>query len=191
MLSSSYRAESRLWHIHQIVCIPLVAHPYTISNMPVQLLGGDPTSIGDAAVFGVITVSDRASSGVYEDLSGPGSLQFFGEAVASPWTAKYAVIPDERPVIEDTIKHMVSMDVLCLDRGRLALTGRCLSLHTRHCQQQFCQQHVHNHMLWGSLCMCAGSKTTYHKHAPVRKGIVVPWRQDSTSPQGFLLLESI
>jgi molybdopterin adenylyltransferase len=77
--------------------------------MPVQLLGGDPTSIGDPAVFGVITVSDRASSGVYEDLSGPAILQFFGEAIASPWSAKYAVIPDERPLIEDTIKHMVSM----------------------------------------------------------------------------------
>eukprot|EP00882_Tetradesmus_deserticola_P023668 GHRQ01025772.1.p2 GENE.GHRQ01025772.1~~GHRQ01025772.1.p2 ORF type:complete len:122 (+),score=21.96 GHRQ01025772.1:135-500(+) len=74
---------------------------------PVQLLGGDPLSVGDPAVFGVITVSDRASSGVYEDLSGPAILQFFSEAVQSPWTAKYAVIPDEQPIIEQTIKDMV------------------------------------------------------------------------------------
>jgi hypothetical protein len=74
---------------------------------PVQLLGGDPLSIGDPAVFGVITVSDRASSGVYEDLSGPAILQFFHEAIESPWTAKYAVIPDEQPIIEQTIKDMV------------------------------------------------------------------------------------
>jgi hypothetical protein len=71
------------------------------------LSGGSPSSDGDAAVFGVVTVSDRASSGVYEDLSGPAILQFFQEAVASPWTAQYVVIPDEQPVIEATLKDLV------------------------------------------------------------------------------------
>lgn len=73
------------------------------------LSGGSSSSIGDQAIFGVVTVSDRASSGVYEDLSGPAILQFFQEAVASPWTAKYVVIPDEQPVIEATLKDLVSM----------------------------------------------------------------------------------
>lgn len=82
----------------------------TMSKAPLQLLGGDPTSIGDAAVFGVITVSDRASSGVYEDLSGPAIIQFFQDAIQSPWEAKYTVIPDEQVVIEQTIKDMVSLD---------------------------------------------------------------------------------
>ncbi|WIA39557.1 hypothetical protein OEZ86_005644 [Tetradesmus obliquus] len=81
---------------------------------PVQLLGGDPLSIGDPAVFGVITVSDRASSGVYEDLSGPAILQFFQEAIESPWTAQYAVIPDEQPIIEQTIKDMADKEGCCL-----------------------------------------------------------------------------
>lgn len=72
------------------------------------LQGGDASSIGDAAVFGVVTVSDRASTGVYEDLSGPAILQFFSEAVASPWIAKYVVIPDEQPLIEATLKDLVS-----------------------------------------------------------------------------------
>lgn len=81
---------------------------------PVQLLGGDPVSIGDPAVFGVITVSDRASTGVYEDLSGPAILQFFHEAIQSPWTAKYVVIPDEQPVIEQAIKDMVSGRQECM-----------------------------------------------------------------------------
>lgn len=71
------------------------------------LTGGSTTSTGDAATFGVVTVSDRASSGVYEDLSGPSILQFFHEAVASPWTAKYVVIPDEQQVIEATLKDLV------------------------------------------------------------------------------------
>lgn len=80
-----------------------------MSKPPLQLLGGDSASIGDPAVFGVITVSDRASSGVYEDLSGPAIVQFLQEAVQSPWEAKYAVIPDEQPLIEQTIKDMVGV----------------------------------------------------------------------------------
>ena len=35
----------------------------------------------------VLTVSDRASTGVYDDLSGPAILQFFADAIDSPWCA--------------------------------------------------------------------------------------------------------
>ena len=45
--------------------------------------GGSADSVGDRAVFGVVTVSDRASTGVYEDVSGPAILRFFAEAVQS------------------------------------------------------------------------------------------------------------
>lgn len=48
---------------------------------PPRLSGGDPSGIGDAAIFGVLTVSDRASAGIYDDLSGPAILQFFSEAI--------------------------------------------------------------------------------------------------------------
>jgi hypothetical protein len=71
------------------------------------LAGGSPDSCGDAATFGVLTVSDRASAGVYDDLSGPAILQFFAEAVQSPWSAVYKVIPDEQPDIEAAIIDMV------------------------------------------------------------------------------------
>ena len=50
---------------------------------PSMLSGGSDSSIGDSVRFGVITVSDRASTGVYEDLSGPAILQFFREAIES------------------------------------------------------------------------------------------------------------
>ena len=46
------------------------------------LLSGGSGS-GDQATFGVITVSDRASQGVYEDISGPAILGFFQEAIKS------------------------------------------------------------------------------------------------------------
>jgi hypothetical protein len=47
------------------------------------LEGGRRDSVGDHAKLGVVTVSDRASIGVYEDLSGPAILNFFSEAVDS------------------------------------------------------------------------------------------------------------
>lgn len=49
----------------------------------VPLSGGSYTSIGDLVKFGVVTVSDRASSGVYDDESGPAILNFFKEAIKS------------------------------------------------------------------------------------------------------------
>jgi molybdopterin adenylyltransferase len=69
--------------------------------------GGSEESIGDAAQFGIITVSDRASSGVYQDLSGPAILQFFHEAVQSRWSAHYRLVPDEKKEIEATIIDLV------------------------------------------------------------------------------------
>ncbi|KAF8058881.1 mog [Scenedesmus sp. PABB004] len=80
----------------------------------VPLQGGDPGSVGDAAVFGVITVSDRASGGVYKDLSGPAILQFFHDAIESPWAARYVVVPDEQPLIEQAIKDMADAQGCCL-----------------------------------------------------------------------------
>lgn len=74
---------------------------------PPPLSGGDASSsVGDAAVFGVLTISDRASAGTYEDLSGPAILRELQLAVASPWTADYRVIPDERDQIERALKEM-------------------------------------------------------------------------------------
>ena len=45
--------------------------------------GGDLDSLGDPCVLGVLTVSDRASQGLYEDLGGPAILRFFEEAIKS------------------------------------------------------------------------------------------------------------
>ena len=50
---------------------------------PTALRGGVDETVGDEATFGIVTVSDRASAGVYEDLSGPAILNFFREAVKS------------------------------------------------------------------------------------------------------------
>lgn len=51
------------------------------------LEGGSGCVGSDAAVFGVVTVSDRASAGTYSDLSGPAILHFFSEAIVSRCTS--------------------------------------------------------------------------------------------------------
>jgi molybdopterin adenylyltransferase len=52
-------------------------------NPALVLEGGSDDSVGDLCRFGIVTVSDRASTGVYDDLSGPAILQFFHEAIKS------------------------------------------------------------------------------------------------------------
>lgn len=57
--------------------LPIMACPTPTSG------GSEENSVGDLARFGVVTISDRASTGVYEDLSGPAILQFLSEAIKS------------------------------------------------------------------------------------------------------------
>jgi molybdopterin adenylyltransferase len=53
--------------------------------------------------LGIVTVSDRASRGEYEDRGGPAIREYFTEIMRSSWEAVPRVIPDERPVIERTL----------------------------------------------------------------------------------------
>ncbi|KAF5837657.1 MoaB/Mog domain-containing protein [Dunaliella salina] len=76
--------------------------------------GGSGQSVGDACKIGVVTVSDRASTGVYEDQSGPAILQFFHEALESKWEALYRLVPDEQPLVEQTIIDLVDTQGCCL-----------------------------------------------------------------------------
>lgn len=56
--------------------------------------------------IGIITVSDRASAGIYEDLSGPAIKKVIDSYLKSDFTTVYKVIPDEQHIIEQTIKSM-------------------------------------------------------------------------------------
>ena len=55
----------------------------------------------------ISAISDRASSGVYKDEGLPALEDFFTRALASPWRTEKRLIPDERPVIEQTLKELV------------------------------------------------------------------------------------
>ena len=58
------------------------------------------------ARIGILTASDRASQGVYEDLSGKAIEQVLTEFLASKWEKVYRLIPDDRPTIERTLKEL-------------------------------------------------------------------------------------
>ncbi len=58
------------------------------------------------AVIGVLTISDRASRGEYEDISGKAIIEYLEEVIKTPFRVEYKVIPDEREVIEKTLIEM-------------------------------------------------------------------------------------
>lgn len=55
------------------------------------------------AHIGILTISDRASAGVYQDLGGPAIRATLAAYLRSPWTETYRVIPDDRYGIEATL----------------------------------------------------------------------------------------
>lgn len=64
--------------------------------------------------IGIVTVSDRASQGVYEDKGGPAIRQCLGEILSCPWEPVPRLIPDERPVIEETLRVLCDKEACCL-----------------------------------------------------------------------------
>ena len=57
--------------------------------------------------IGLVSISDRASAGVYEDKGIPALREWFGTALSSPWRIETRLIPDERPAIEATLIELV------------------------------------------------------------------------------------
>lgn len=53
--------------------------------------------------IGIVTSSDRASAGEYEDISGPAIIDTLNDYIDGEWEPVYHVIPDEQDLIEDTL----------------------------------------------------------------------------------------
>ena len=64
--------------------------------------------------IGIVTISDRASTGVYEDLSGPAIRAMMNAYLRSPWEEVYRLIPDEQPLIEAVLKTLCDEEGCCL-----------------------------------------------------------------------------
>ncbi len=63
--------------------------------------------MNDSIAIGLVSVSDRASGGTYEDEGIPALREWLGRALRSPWHAESRLIPDDRPVIERTLMELV------------------------------------------------------------------------------------
>jgi molybdopterin adenylyltransferase len=64
--------------------------------------------------IGIVTVSDRASQGVYEDLGGPAIRDCLRDIISSPYYVIPRLIPDERKLIEKTLKELCDDYDCCL-----------------------------------------------------------------------------
>jgi len=52
---------------------------------------------------GIVTVSDRASRGEYEDRGGPAIRQYLLEVLTTPWESETRIVPDEPDILANTL----------------------------------------------------------------------------------------
>lgn len=70
--------------------------------------------MSNPARIGIVTVSDRASRGEYEDLGGPAILEWLQNALSSEWEPVARVIPDEQDQVEEALSELCDQAGCCL-----------------------------------------------------------------------------
>ncbi|RQO58514.1 molybdopterin adenylyltransferase [Paucibacter sp. KBW04] len=63
--------------------------------------------MSDAVRIGIVSISDRASSGVYEDKGLPALQDWLSRALRNPISFEPRLIPDERALIAQTLRELV------------------------------------------------------------------------------------
>jgi molybdopterin adenylyltransferase len=61
----------------------------------------------DELLIGLVSISDRASTGVYEDQGVPALRDWFTQALTSPWQMETRLIPDDQAIIQQTLTELV------------------------------------------------------------------------------------
>nr|WP_320132805.1 molybdopterin adenylyltransferase [uncultured Holophaga sp.] len=76
--------------------------------------------------IGILTVSDRAFQGVYQDLGGPGIETVLQELLESPWEPVRRLVPDEQPDIEEALRDLCDQEhcTLVLTTGGTGIAPR-------------------------------------------------------------------
>jgi len=67
-----------------------------------------------SARIGIVTVSDRASRGEYEDRGGPAIQAYLEEVLSSDWTARVRIISDDQTLIEQSLVELADIERCCL-----------------------------------------------------------------------------
>ena len=68
----------------------------------------------DPVTIGIVSISDRASSGDYEDKGLPALKEWLGKALKNPVTYEARLIPDEQATISQTLAELVDQAGCCL-----------------------------------------------------------------------------
>tara|TARA_R110002072_G_scaffold302615_1_gene486811 strand:- start:84559 stop:85122 length:564 start_codon:yes stop_codon:yes gene_type:complete len=74
----------------------------------------DNENVPSTARIGIVTVSDRASRGEYEDRGGPAIHDYLGEVLSSSWEPVARVIPDEPAVVQQALIELCDQEGCCL-----------------------------------------------------------------------------
>ena len=77
---------------------------------PLSLVAQKDFPMTEPAPIGIVTVSDRASSGIYQDLGGPAMVEWLSKALASPWRPVTRLIADEQELIEATLRDLADVE---------------------------------------------------------------------------------
>jgi molybdopterin adenylyltransferase len=64
--------------------------------------------------IGILTASDRASAGIYQDLSGQAIADLLKSYLISPWQSIYRLVADNRPTIEQNLIELIDLEKCCL-----------------------------------------------------------------------------
>ncbi len=64
--------------------------------------------------IGIVTVSDRASRGEYEDLGGPAIRKWLDKVLSSEWQAITEIVSDDQIKIEQVLKKLCDLEACCL-----------------------------------------------------------------------------
>ncbi|MFO8024603.1 molybdopterin adenylyltransferase [Thiohalophilus sp.] len=68
----------------------------------------------DMIRIGIVTVSDRASRGEYEDQGGPAIHEWLDKALINEWEAVARLVPDEQNEVELALKALADNERCCL-----------------------------------------------------------------------------
>ncbi len=66
------------------------------------------------ARIGIVTVSDRASQGLYEDLGGPALQDYLHQVLTCPWQPVVRIVPDDQQQVETTLRDLADRESCCL-----------------------------------------------------------------------------
>lgn len=89
--------------------------------------------------IGILTISDRASQGIYEDKGGPAIKEWLDATLLTPWEAVSRIIPDDQLTIESTLIYLSDQEncALVVTTGG---TGPALRDVTPEATEKVCQK---------------------------------------------------